>query len=91
MGGGGKGGEAHGGPLCPQLSEPAHASSQGGCCKRAGKLKQTPRLGAATCVAACCHSKHQREPNACRPARAPMLCLLMRWQIITIIIFHVAL
>lgn len=56
-GGVGAGG-AHGGPLCPQLSEPANDSSQGGCCKRAGKLKQTPRLGAATCVAACCHSKH---------------------------------
>lgn len=53
-------GGAHVGPLCPQLSEPANDSSQGGCCKRVGKLKQTPRLGAATCVAACCHSKHQR-------------------------------
>lgn len=30
-----------GGPLCPQLSEPANDSSQGGCWKRAGKLKQT--------------------------------------------------
>lgn len=38
MGGGGH----IGGPLCPQLSEPANDSSQGGCCKRAGKLKQTP-------------------------------------------------
>lgn len=56
---GGVGGHI-GGPLCPQLSEPANDSSQGGCCKRAGKLKQTPRLGAATCVAARCHSEHQR-------------------------------
>lgn len=56
MGGGGH----IGGPLCPQLSEPANDSSQGGCCKRAGKLKQTPRLGAATCVAARCHSEHQK-------------------------------
>lgn len=54
------GGGVRGGPLCPQLSEPANDLSQGGCCKRAGKLKQTPRREAATCVAACCHSKHPR-------------------------------
>lgn len=51
-----EGGGGRGRPLCPQLSEPANDSSQGGCCKGTGKLKQTPRPGAATCVAARCHS-----------------------------------
>lgn len=40
--------DAHVGPLCPQLSEPANGLSQGGCCKGAGKLKQTLWLGGAS-------------------------------------------
>lgn len=57
-GAGGGGGDA--GPPCPQLSEPANDSSQGGCCKRAGKLKQTLWLGAATLADMCRHSEHRR-------------------------------
>lgn len=41
--GGGGGGvgweEAHVGPLCPQLSEPANDSSQGGCCKGSREIE----------------------------------------------------
>lgn len=38
-GGGGRREEAHVGPPCPQLSEPANDSSQGGCCKGSREIE----------------------------------------------------
>lgn len=67
-------GGVHRGPLCPQLSEPANDSSQGGCCKGTRKLKQTPRPGAATCVAARCHS--------CICCCANIRLMLLMWALI---------
>lgn len=75
-------GEAHVGPPCPQLSEPANDSSQGGCCKGSREIEtdaSTPELLHVWLRAAI---QNTREPNVCRPAQAPLLCLLMRRYII---------